>query len=154
LIEFETNLFEIDVLKLGPFVDGQTPTIDPFQPQTANASLIFWFINQYCNLLLKNIFDVKNNNNSEIKKVLHFERMSGIRLDSADSQNARVFVGNVAPNTDQDLLLEHFKKHGKISGVVVLKGFAFVQVSILENLNIYNYRKNCHKFDCFDQYYG
>ena len=56
--------------------------------------------------------------------------MSGVRLDAADNQNARIFVGNVAPNTDEDLLTEHFKKHGPIKGVVVLKGFGFVQVRI------------------------
>ena len=50
------------------------------------------------------------------------------RMDATDSQSGRVFVGNVAPGTDQDLLLDHFKKHGSINGVVVLKGFAFVQV--------------------------
>ena len=49
------------------------------------------------------------------------------RLDATDSQSGRVFVGNVAPGTDQDLLLDHFKKHGSINGVVVLKGFAFLQ---------------------------
>jgi RNA recognition motif-containing protein len=57
--------------------------------------------------------------------------MSGVRLDAADNQDARIFVGNVAPGTDEDLVMEHFKKHGTIKGVVVLKGFAFVQVRIL-----------------------
>jgi RNA recognition motif-containing protein len=56
--------------------------------------------------------------------------MSGVRLDAADNQDARIFVGNVAPGTDEDLVMEHFKKHGTIKGVVVLKGFAFVQVRI------------------------
>ena len=54
--------------------------------------------------------------------------MNASRLDTAESQNSRVFVGNVAPNTDEDALSEHFKKHGNVIGVIVLKGFAFVQV--------------------------
>ncbi len=54
--------------------------------------------------------------------------MNNTRLDTADSQNSRIFIGNVAPNTDEDLLAEHFKKHGNVIGVIVLKGYAFVQV--------------------------
>ncbi len=30
-------------------------------------------------------------------------------MDSQENQNARVFVGNVAPDTDPDLIEQHFK---------------------------------------------
>lgn len=56
--------------------------------------------------------------------------MSGPRFDAPDSQNSRIFVGNVAINTDEDVLAEHFKKHGNVVGCMVLKGFAFVQVRV------------------------
>ena len=56
------------------------------------------------------------------------------RLDNSESQNARVFVGNVSPDTDSDLLLEHFKKHGNVIDVNVLKGFDFVQVWLLKQI--------------------
>ena len=51
------------------------------------------------------------------------------RLDDPDNQAARIFVGNVSPETDPDKITEHFKKYGNVQGTNVLKGFAFVQVS-------------------------
>jgi len=44
-----------------------------------------------------------------------------------ESEAARVFVGGVPPGADQDALEKMFEKHGKIKGVSVFKGFAFVQ---------------------------
>ena len=85
--------------------------------------------------------------------------MSG-RMDDPESQAARVFVGGVNPDTEEQVLMERFSKHGNvkgkklimlnfyckrlvlyvafehdwltqiwtcISGVNILKGFAFVQ---------------------------
>ncbi len=55
--------------------------------------------------------------------------MSRPSLDRIEGQDARVFVGNVAPDTDPRLIEERFSSHGNVEGVSVFKGFAFVQFS-------------------------
>jgi len=48
-------------------------------------------------------------------------------MDSSEGQDARVFVGNVAPDTDPALIEQHFKNHGNVTRVQVHKGYCFVQ---------------------------
>lgn len=48
-------------------------------------------------------------------------------MDRYETQEARIFVGNVAPDTDHGLLQQHFQVHGKVMGIKVHKGFAFIQ---------------------------
>lgn len=48
-------------------------------------------------------------------------------MDSTENQESRVFIGNIAPDTDPDLIEQHFKTHGNVSGVAVHKGYCFVQ---------------------------
>ena len=42
--------------------------------------------------------------------------MSG-RLDDPESQAARVFVGGVNPDTEEQVLIERFSKHGNVKGI-------------------------------------
>ena len=46
--------------------------------------------------------------------------MSG-RMDDPENQAARVFVGGVAPDTEEQLLIERFSKYGNVKGTVVDK---------------------------------
>lgn len=41
--------------------------------------------------------------------------------------NCRIYVGNLDESTTSDSLEEHFKKHGKVVGVIVQRGFGFIQ---------------------------
>ena len=41
--------------------------------------------------------------------------MSG-RIDDPESQAARVFVGGVNPDTEEQVLMERFSKHGNVKG--------------------------------------
>lgn len=42
--------------------------------------------------------------------------MSG-RMDDPESQAARVFVGGVNPDTEEQVLIERFSKHGNVKGI-------------------------------------
>lgn len=48
-------------------------------------------------------------------------------MNENEGQSARIFVGNVAPDTDPDLIEQQFKSHGNVTGVAVHKGYCFVQ---------------------------
>merc|ERR1712156_1134006 len=54
-------------------------------------------------------------------------------LSSSEGQSSRIFVGNVAPDTDPDLIEQQFKTHGNVTGVAVHKGYCFVQYERPEN---------------------
>lgn len=41
--------------------------------------------------------------------------------------NCRIYVGNLDETITSDSLEEHFKKHGKVIGVIVQRGFGFIQ---------------------------
>ena len=45
--------------------------------------------------------------------------MSG-RMDDPESQAARVFVGGVNPDTEEQVLMERFSKHGNVKGKKLL----------------------------------
>lgn len=49
------------------------------------------------------------------------------RMDDPEGLASRVFVGNIPLDTERDTLKEKFEVHGKVNGVMVLKGFAFIQ---------------------------
>lgn len=55
--------------------------------------------------------------------------MSHSRSNTSEpgSEASRVFVGGVPPGADQEGLEKMFEKHGKVKGVSVFKGFAFIQ---------------------------
>ena len=42
-------------------------------------------------------------------------------MDDPENQAARVFVGGVAPDTEEQLLIERFSKYGNVKGTVVDK---------------------------------
>ena len=42
--------------------------------------------------------------------------MSG-RFDDPESQAARVFVGGVNPDTEEQVLIQRFSKHGNVKGI-------------------------------------
>ena len=42
-------------------------------------------------------------------------------MDSSDGQNARIFVGNVAPDTDPDLIEQQFKVKNWEGNVLIFK---------------------------------
>ena len=44
-------------------------------------------------------------------------------MDDPENQAARVFVGGVAPDTEEQLLIERFSKYGNVKGMVVDKLF-------------------------------
>ena len=46
--------------------------------------------------------------------------MSG-RMDDPENQAARVFVGGVAPDTEEQLLIERFSKYGNVKGMLIDK---------------------------------
>ena len=48
--------------------------------------------------------------------------MSG-RMDDPDNQAARVFVGGVTPDIEEQVLIERFSKHGNVKGIIVLFSF-------------------------------
>ena len=48
-------------------------------------------------------------------------------MDDPDGVNSRIFVGNIPLDTDREVLKNKFESHGPVTGVMVLKGFAFVQ---------------------------
>jgi len=56
-------------------------------------------------------------------------------LASQEGQSSRIFVGNVAPDTDPDLIEQQFKSHGNVTGVAVHKGYCFVQYENPQNAN-------------------
>ena len=45
--------------------------------------------------------------------------MSG-RMDDPENQAARVFVGGVTPDTEEQVLIERFSKHGNVKGTIVV----------------------------------
>ena len=49
------------------------------------------------------------------------------RMDDPDGVNCRVFVGNLPLEADRETLKQKFEVHGQVNGVMVLKGFAFIQ---------------------------
>eukprot|EP00090_Calanus_glacialis_P022736 TRINITY_DN3502_c0_g1_i1.p1 TRINITY_DN3502_c0_g1~~TRINITY_DN3502_c0_g1_i1.p1 ORF type:complete len:676 (-),score=187.52 TRINITY_DN3502_c0_g1_i1:2060-4087(-) len=49
------------------------------------------------------------------------------RMDDPEGLASRVFVGNIPLDTERDALKDRFEVHGKVNGVMVLKGFAFIQ---------------------------
>ena len=49
------------------------------------------------------------------------------RMDDPEGLASRVFVGNIPLDAEREVLKERFEVHGKVSGVMVLKGFAFIQ---------------------------
>lgn len=51
------------------------------------------------------------------------------RMDDPAFQASRIFVGGVGPDTNQDRLAKHFGRYGRVTGAIVMKGFAFVQFS-------------------------
>jgi RNA recognition motif-containing protein len=53
-------------------------------------------------------------------------------MNDVDNQSARIYVGNLAPQVDQVELRDRFKGYGVIHGVVILKGFGFVQFAMEE----------------------
>ena len=48
-------------------------------------------------------------------------------MDDPDGVNSRIFVGNIPLDTDREALKKKFETHGQVNGVMVLKGFAFLQ---------------------------
>ena len=48
-------------------------------------------------------------------------------MDDPDGVNSRIFVGNIPLDTDRETLKKNFETHGQVNGVMVLKGFAFLQ---------------------------
>ena len=48
--------------------------------------------------------------------------MSG-RMDDPDNQAARVFVGGVTPDTEEQVLIERFSKHGNVKGIIIMFPF-------------------------------
>ena len=61
--------------------------------------------------------------------------MSG-RFDDPESQAARVFVGGVNPDTEEQVLIERFSKHGNVKGINCID-FLASHSKILERM-IYN----------------
>ena len=53
--------------------------------------------------------------------------MRNRRMDDPDGVNSRIFVGNIPLDTDREALKKKFETHGQVNGVMVLKGFAFLQ---------------------------
>ena len=53
--------------------------------------------------------------------------MRNRRMDDPDGVNSRIFVGNIPLDTDRETLKKKFETHGQVNGVMVLKGFAFLQ---------------------------
>ena len=49
------------------------------------------------------------------------------RMDDPEGLASRVFVGNIPLDTEREALKQKFEVHGKVNGVMVLKGFAFIQ---------------------------
>ena len=52
----------------------------------------------------------------EINYIRIATEMSG-RMDDPESQAARVFVGGVNPDTEEQVLIERFSKHGNVKGI-------------------------------------
>jgi hypothetical protein len=48
--------------------------------------------------------------------------MSG-RMDDPDNQAARVFVGGVTPDIEEQVIIERFSKHGNVKGISLLFSF-------------------------------
>ena len=48
-------------------------------------------------------------------------------MDDPEGVNSRIFVGNIPLDTDRETLKKKFEIHGQVNGVMVLKGFAFLQ---------------------------
>ena len=63
--------------------------------------------------------------------------MSG-RLDDPESQAARVFVGGVNPDTEEQVLIERFSKHGNVKGINCMNLLARVYRSRILERMIYN----------------
>ena len=55
----------------------------------------------------------------EINYIRIATEMSG-RMDDPESQAARVFVGGVNPDTEEQVLIERFSKHGNVKGIRTL----------------------------------
>ena len=47
-------------------------------------------------------------------------------MDDPESQAARVFVGGVNPDTEEQVLMERFSKHGNVKGKKLLMLYFFI----------------------------
>jgi hypothetical protein len=41
-------------------------------------------------------------------------------MDDPDNQAARVFVGGVTPDIEEQVLIERFSKHGNVNGIIMI----------------------------------
>ena len=68
----------------------------------------------------------------------------GQKTNASDmfSRQSRVFVGSVSPKLSREQLIQIFNKHGNVSGLSLLKGFAFVQYDSPKSAQIAVSREN------------
>ena len=58
-------------------------------------------------------------------------------MDDPESQAARVFVGGVNPDTEEQVLMERFSKHGNVKGKKLLMlYFLFLKIRTIHSINI------------------
>ena len=68
------------------------------------------------------------------------------RMDDPDGINSRGFVGNLPIEADRETLKQKFECHGQVNGVMVLKGFAFVQFDAEHSAKLAIERENGSDF--------
>ena len=68
------------------------------------------------------------------------------RMDDPEGVHSRVFVGNLPLEADRETLKQKFECHGQVTGVMVLKGFAFVQFDKEQSAKLAIERENGSDF--------